>query len=110
MCDQHQPHALVFHQIAQEVEDLRLRRHIQRGGRFVGNQQRGFERNRQRNRHTLPLPARKLVRVKPQRKARLGQAHPVQLFARNGPCLIAWQRAVHHQRFGDLIADGHQGV
>ena len=37
--DEHDRHAVALLQLAQKVEDLRLRRHVERGGRLVGDQQ-----------------------------------------------------------------------
>src|SRR6478736_5949507 len=50
-------------QISQEIQDLRLNRNIERGHGFVADDELGFERERPRDAHALPLPARKLVRI-----------------------------------------------
>src|SRR3569833_3751112 len=42
MRDEQQRHAGVFLQLAQQLEYLRLDRHVERGGGFVGDQQFGF--------------------------------------------------------------------
>ena len=47
----------------QQIEDLRLDRHVERGGRLVGDQEFGFARQRDRNRHPLPHPAGELMRI-----------------------------------------------
>ena len=40
-----------------QPQDLRLRRDIQRGGRLVGDQQRGLQRQRHGDHDALPLSA-----------------------------------------------------
>ena len=55
-----QPHLLL--KPAHQVEDLRLYRHVQRRGRCITNQELWFACQRSRNRDTLALAARKLVR------------------------------------------------
>ncbi len=46
-----------------EAEDLRLRRHVERGGRLVGDQERRVVDERHRDHHALAHAARELVRV-----------------------------------------------
>ena len=55
------PKALL--QIAQQVENLRLDRDVERGRRLVGDDQRRVARQRQRDQRALPQPARQLVRI-----------------------------------------------
>jgi hypothetical protein len=38
MGDQHQTHILLMHELPEQIENLRLGGHIERGGRFVGDQ------------------------------------------------------------------------
>jgi hypothetical protein len=44
-------------QLAHQVEDLRLNRHIERRGRFVGDQQIGLAGEGHRDHHALPHAA-----------------------------------------------------
>ncbi|BBK40999.1 hypothetical protein STVA_10190 [Allostella vacuolata] len=63
-------------QLGQEVQDLRLDRHVERRGRLVQHQQLGSERQGAGDAHPLLLPARQLVRVAVQeiaRQADIGQ-------------------------------------
>ena len=46
-----------------QVEDLRLRRHVERGRRLVGDQQVRVADQRHRDHHALPHAAGELVRV-----------------------------------------------
>ncbi len=75
--DQHQRHVLLFLQAQQQVHDLRLNGHVQRGGRFVGNQQLGLASDGHGNRHTLAHATRQLVRVGIQAR---GSARDFDLF------------------------------
>ena len=53
-------------QIGQQVEDLRLDRHVERGRRLVGDQQLGVVGQRHRDHHPLALAAGQLVRIRGQ--------------------------------------------
>ena len=61
--DQQQRQAHPRLQLAQQVEDLRLDRHVERGRRLVGDQQRRFAGERHRDQRALAQAARELVRV-----------------------------------------------
>ena len=50
-------------EVAQQVEDLRLDRHVERGDRLVRDDHLRLERERARDPDALALPARELVRV-----------------------------------------------
>ena len=110
MGDQEQPHALVPHQPGHQVQDARLGRHVQRGGRLVRDQQVGAQRDGQRDGDALALSARQFVRIERQRKAGTGHAHAVQRQPGLLQRLVAMQAQVQAQRLGDLVADGHQRV
>ena len=43
--------------VLDQPQDLHLRRDIQRGGRFISDQQRGLQRERYGDHHALPLSA-----------------------------------------------------
>ena len=59
--DQRQPELRA--QALEQLEDLRLHHHVERGRRLVGDHQRRPARERQRDHHPLALAARELVRV-----------------------------------------------
>ncbi len=61
-------------QPAEQLEDLALDRHVERGGRLVGDQQLGLAGERHRDHHALLLAARQLVRMGRQAALRIGQA------------------------------------
>ena len=64
----------------QQIEDLRLDRHVERGGRLVGDQQFRFAGQRDRDRDPLPHAAGKLMRVLHQPLLRRGNADRGQQF------------------------------
>ena len=61
--DEQQAHAEPLADVGQQFEDLRLHRHVERGGRLVGDQQVGLVRKRHGDHHALALPAGQLVRI-----------------------------------------------
>ena len=110
MGDQQQRHTLFANQPGQQFQDLRLCGHVQRSGRFVRDQQVGPMGDGQRDGDALALAARQFVRVEVERKARRGQADPIQKRAGLRPRPGARHAAVDQQGFGHLIADAHQRV
>ena len=53
----------VFAQFPHQAQDLRFHCHVQRGGRFVRDQQLRFAHHGHRDQHALPQAARKLMRI-----------------------------------------------
>ena len=72
--DHDQAHAVPGLQADQQIEDLLLDRHVERGGRLVGDQQLGIAGDRHGDHDALALAARHLVRVGFQPLLRLGNA------------------------------------
>ena len=72
--DQHHRSAALAAQAFEQANDLRLHRHIQRRGGFVGHDQARLGSEGQRNHHALSHAARKLVRVVVESLARGGNA------------------------------------
>ena len=79
---------------AQQRDDLRLDRHVERRRRFVGNDQLRLGAQRQRNRHALTHAARELVRVLAQAHAGFGNLDLFEQFQRARPGLGFGQRQV----------------
>ena len=52
-------------QAGNQSQDLGLGRYIKRCGRFVGDQQLGFQEKRRRDHGALRLPAGELMRIRP---------------------------------------------
>lgn len=63
VADQHHSQIARLFQLVEQVEDLRLHRHVQRRSRFIQQQQLRPQQQCAHNRHALPLAARQLMRV-----------------------------------------------
>ena len=63
MGDQHDRHAEPLLHLGQQLEDLRLDGHVERGGRLVGDQQLGVAGQRHGDHHALAHAAGELVRI-----------------------------------------------
>ena len=94
----------------QQIKDLRLDRHIQRGCRLIRDDQIGIARKGQRDDHPLTHAARELVRIGAQPCLGLGDADLFQQFHRTGFGLGILQSRGFFNRFNQLRADGHQGI
>ena len=60
--------------VCEQTQDLRLHGDVERGGRFVGDQQFGVAHQCHRDHHPLAQAAGKLVRILPETHARRGDA------------------------------------
>ena len=85
-------------QLAHQLEDLRLRRHVERGRRLVRDQQVGVVDQRHRDHHALPHAARELVRVVVDPLAGLRDPHLAE--RRHG--------AVARLLLGDVVVEQHR--
>ena len=90
---------------AQQVENLRLHRHVERRGGLVGDDQFGIERERHSDHHALLLATRELVRVVVDALLWFGNAHLAQVLDRLGSRLAATVLAVRAQTLGELPPD-----
>ncbi len=97
-------------QEADERQDLRLHRHIERRRRLIGNQQVGAARQCHRDHHALPHSTGELVRVAREHLSRLRDAdeleHP-QRFRNRCRAILALMQP---DRLADLVADGEDRV
>ena len=75
VADEEHTHPMALAQPGDELQHLALHRHIERGRRLVGDQELRLIGDRHRDHHALLLPARELVRIGAQPRARLGDAH-----------------------------------
>ena len=64
VADDEQRHALLVLELREQLEDLGLHGHVERGRRLVGDEQVGVERERHRDHHTLAHAAGELVRIR----------------------------------------------
>ncbi len=104
--DEHHRHAVVALEGGDKVEDLGLRRYVERRGRLVGDQHGRVTGERHRDHHALPHPAGILERVlfgglfgARDLDHRQELDHPA------GDVLLA-RLLVQADRFGHLVADG----
>ena len=72
--DEQHRHAGAPLNLLQQLQDLRLHRDVERGGRLVGDQQVRFVGERHGDHHPLPLPAGELVRIAAEPAFRIGNA------------------------------------
>src|SRR5690554_1278077 len=108
--DQEHRHAETVTEPRNQLQDLGLDRHVERGGRLVGDQEVRLAGERDGDHHALALAARELMRVDIHALLRRGDAdqpqHPDRLLARFLPGNIAMQT----HRLGDLLAHRVHGV
>jgi hypothetical protein len=87
MGDQEEAHALLGHEPLQQVEDLRLRGDVERGGRLIGDQEPRVQRDGHGDADPLALAAGKLVRVGVEpiwdRPTRSSRSRAIERFARS---------------------------
>ena len=104
MRDEEHAHAGVFLQARHQRQNLRLNRHIQRGGGFVGNQHARLADHGHGNHHALAHAARELVRVLVQALACRGHFNLLQRAQRLRTGCSGVQAQVQAHRLGDLLA------
>ncbi len=109
--DEHDRHARLAAQAREQVQDLILDRHVERGRRLVAEQQLRLAGERDRDHDALPQAARELVRVGRGSAAR-GRGRRPAAAARaraRAPALRALPEP-HARPLGDLLADAHHRV
>ena len=97
-------------QLGQQVQDLRLHRHIQRRRRLIGNEQLRPIGQRHRDHHPLALPARQLVRIGGQPFFGIADADPQKKRQRPLPRRLTLQRLMQREAFANLPLNRVQGV
>ena len=105
MGDQDQRHAVIFLKLHQQVEDLLLDRHVQRGRRLVRDQQAGLRGDGDGDHHPLALAAGQLVRIGLQLLLGRGDADGAEQLQRAGAGLASAEAEVQAQHLLDLEAD-----
>ena len=96
--------------LAHQPEDAGLRRHVERGRRLVGDQQLRVARERHRDHHALPHPARELVRVLVEPPLGRRDVHEPQQLDRPRARLSPRHAEVLPQHLADLPLDGEHRV
>ena len=107
--EQHARAAPLLH-LLDELEDLRLRRDVERGRRLVGDQQCGVEDQGRRDHHALALAAGDLVRIGGVHALGIGQAHRFEHGEHPGTALRLVEIGVNAQHLLDLVANRQHGV
>ena len=97
-------------QLQHQVEDLRLDRHIECGGRLVGDQHLRIAAQRNGDHHPLTHAAGELMRILGEAPAGIGDPHQLQHLARAIPGGPPREAEVALHALGDLRADGEHGV
>jgi len=105
VANEHEPHAVLGDQFAQQIEDLRLQHHVERGGRLVGDQEFGPQRAGDGDDDALALSAGQFVRIAVERKACTRQADPLEHARGAGFGIGAVCACVPPDAFGHLLAD-----
>jgi hypothetical protein len=110
VADQQQRGAGFVLDLAEQGHDLRLHRHVERGGRLVGDDQRGPAGQGDRDHHALAHSSGDLVGIFRQAPFGRGEAHGGQQLDGARACRGARSPLVIGQRFDDLASDREHGV
>ena len=110
MRDQDDRRAAFAIQFAQQFDDLRLHGDVERGGRFVGDQDFGLGEQRHRDHHALAHAAGKLVRIHADAARGIGNAHRFERFDRAAARFAARHLAMQLQRLDHLPFDRQERI
>ncbi len=108
--DEQDRHAEPGLELLEELEDLRLHGDVERGGRFVGDQEVRLVGQRHRDHDPLPLAAGELVRETLQAALRIPDPDLAKQFDDAGARRATGQSAVQEQDFADLLTDGVERI
>ena len=97
-------------QFAHQIEDLRLQRDVERGGRLVRDQQARIAGERDSDHHALAHAAGKLVRIFVDALFRRGDVDAAQQLDRALPRLPRRAAAMAQNGLDDLVADGQARI
>ena len=106
MGDHDNGHAQLVAQVVHQLQDLRLDRHVQRGGRLVSDQQLRLTGQCNGDHDALAHTAGQLVRVLLQAAVRLVDADQLQQLLSAGPGFLLGLFGVQQDDLDDLVADG----
>ena len=105
MADQEHRHADAPLKVVEQLDDLALDGHVERGRGLIGHQQRRLTGERHRNHRALALPARELVRIAVNAPLRLGHTSEFEQLDRTRARRNPARALMQHQGFTDLVAD-----
>ena len=103
--DQQDRHPALVAKVEQQVEDLLLDRHVERGRRLVRDQELGVAGERDRDHHPLAHTARHLMRVVTRAARRLGDAHELEHLDRARMRRLRPHALMRAHGLGDLVGD-----
>ena len=110
MRDQHDRRAESLADVAHQVEDARLDRHVERRRRLVRDEHLRVAGERHRDHHALTHAAGELVRVLVDTRCGRGDAHEVEQLDRAPVRRPSRHREVLLEHLGDLAADAERRV
>ena len=108
--DEQHRHAEPRLRVLEQFQDLRLHGDVERGGRFVGDQEVRLVRQRHGDHHALALAAGELVRIARQAAFGVGDADLAEQFDDARPRLIARKTLMDQQYFPYLLFDRVQRI
>ena len=97
-------------EILEQLQHFGLDRHVQGGGRFIGDDDVGIVGQRHGDADALALTAGEFMGVGGRAVAGVGDADAVHQVDGAGQGFRVGDALVTADRFGDLLADGHQRV
>ena len=110
VCNKHDGRAVLGLQVAHQFQNLRFSRHIQRGGRLVGDQQHWRARQRHGDHGALPHATRKLMRVRIGNALRVGHTDLVEDVNRAPTRLFFILGLMQQDSLFDLHANGEHRI
>ena len=110
MGDEHHRHVALLLETLEQVEDLGLHGHVERGCGLVGDEQLGAAGQRDGDDHTLAHAAGELVRILLQPAGGLGHPHRLQQLDGRAIRFLLADVEVVAERLGDLTTDLDHGV
>ncbi len=108
--DEQHARAVALLQLEHELENLRLRRHVECGGGLVGDQQHRVEHQRHRDHDALALAAGELMWITRHHAFGFGQQHFADDAQHLGAPFGGRELRVFAQHFVDLVTTGHDRV
>ena len=96
--------------VGEQVEDLRLDRHVEGGCRLVGDHEIGLAGQRHRDHHPLPHAPGELVGIFVEPPFGISQPHEREHLERPGPRCLPGTALVQQHRLRHLFSDGKHGV
>ena len=104
--DEHDGHAQLVLQVLDQIEDHRLRGHVERRGGLIGDEELGLATQTQRDHRALPHAAREFERVGVEARFGTGDADAAKPFDGEVARLGLGDALVDHDGLADLLTDG----